>query len=89
MKKYAFAILIFGISSAAFADGDFTKTGTMKIDAASERAAMLHIGCSSDRDGVRSSSNSSFPTHTRKRISTTTISKDPTRTPVRSVISNG
>jgi hypothetical protein len=51
MKKYAFAILIFGISSAAFADGDFSKTGTMKIDAGSERAAMLHIGCSSDRDG--------------------------------------
>ncbi len=51
MKKYTFAILIFGISTSAFADGDFAKAGTMKIDAASERAAMLHIACSSDRDG--------------------------------------
>jgi hypothetical protein len=52
MKKYTFTFLLILMSSAAFADGDFTKSGTMKIDNAPERAATLHIGCSSDANGA-------------------------------------
>ena len=52
MKKFAFAMLMFGVSNLALADGDFTKTGTMKIDAGNERAATVHIGCSSDANGA-------------------------------------
>ncbi len=51
MKKYTFALLLCGLSSVALADGDVTKSGMMKIDTGTERAATLHIGCSSDRDG--------------------------------------
>ena len=51
MNKYTFALLLFGLSSIARADGDVTKSGTMKIDAGAERTATLHIGCSSDRHG--------------------------------------
>ena len=51
MNKYTFALLLCGLSGIAFADGDVTKTGTMKIDARVQRAATLHIGCSSDRVG--------------------------------------
>lgn len=51
MKKYTFGFVILVAATAAHADGDVTKTGTLQIDAGVRRAATLHIGCSSDRNG--------------------------------------
>ena len=52
MEKYTFAFLLMSMSSAAVADGDFMKSGAMKVDNGPERAATLHIGCSSDANGA-------------------------------------
>ena len=50
MNKY---ILLFSIlaAPAAYADGDVTKTGSLRIDNGAERASTVHIGCSSDAHG--------------------------------------
>ena len=50
MKKYIFALSILA-AAAAHADGDVTKTGSVRIDTGAERASTVHIGCSSDKHG--------------------------------------
>ena len=51
MKMYTLAVAGILLTASAHADGDFKKTGTMKIDTDAERATTLHIGCSSDPHG--------------------------------------
>ena len=51
MKKYTLALSVLCRGRCAHADGDVTKSGTMRIDAGAERASTAHIACSSDRDG--------------------------------------
>ena len=50
MKKYIFALCI-PLASLAHADGDVTKTGSLRVDEGAERASTVHIGCSSDAHG--------------------------------------
>jgi hypothetical protein len=50
VKKYTFALSIL-VASAAHADGDVTKNGSMHIDNGAERVSTVHIGCSSDAHG--------------------------------------
>ena len=51
MKKYTFALSILAVSAAAHADGDVTKTGSVRVDGGAARASTVHIGCSSDVQG--------------------------------------
>ena len=50
MKKYIFALLL-PLSSVAHADGDVTRTGSVRIDDGVQRTSTAHIGCSSDPHG--------------------------------------
>jgi hypothetical protein len=51
MKKYICVPFALLAASMAYADGEITKAGTMRIDGGAERSSTLHIACSSDRDG--------------------------------------
>ena len=51
MKKYIFVLIAMFAVSMAHADGEITKTGTVRIGGGTERSSTLHIACSSDRDG--------------------------------------
>ena len=50
MKKYIF-LLCLPFASAAHADGDVNRTGSLRIDNGVERASTVHIGCSSGAHG--------------------------------------
>lgn len=51
MKTYTFALLLVA-ASAAHADGDVRKEGTMRINSGAARASTVHVGCSSDAHGA-------------------------------------